>query len=84
MSWPRWGTAGTISLGRNDLDIGCGGDSLQKCAPSGSDATPGGEFGYCMQGNTFQGTDGEICGGTANWGDGRRGVVSVALRLLCE
>ena len=28
---------------------------------------PGGEYGYCQQGTTYRGTDGEICGGD-NWG----------------
>ena len=30
--------------------------------------TPGGSFGYCHQGGTYRGTDGEICGGDLNWG----------------
>ena len=29
---------------------------------------PGGSGGYCQQGNTYRGTDGEICGGDWNWG----------------
>ena len=29
---------------------------------------PGGEFAACNQGTTYRGTDGEICGGDANWG----------------
>ena len=32
-----------------------------------SDA-PGGSGGHCAQGGTYRGTDGEICGGEANWG----------------
>ena len=24
--------------------------------------------GYCTQGGTYRGTDGEICGGDGNWG----------------
>ena len=39
-----------------DLDIG---------ATSGA---PGGSHGWCSQGNTYRGTDGEICGGRQNWG----------------
>ena len=33
-----------------------------------SDDTPGGSHAYCTEGNTYRGTDGEICGGTFNWG----------------
>ena len=29
---------------------------------------PGGSHGYCEQGGTYRGTDGEICGGDTNWG----------------
>ena len=29
---------------------------------------PGGSHGECDQGRTYGGTDGEICGGTYNWG----------------
>ena len=29
---------------------------------------PGGSDGYCSQGTTYRGTDGEICGGDGNWG----------------
>ena len=29
---------------------------------------PGGSGGYCDQGYTYRGTNGEICGGTRNWG----------------
>ena len=29
---------------------------------------PGGSHGQCIQGNTYRGTDGEICGGSTNWG----------------
>ena len=29
---------------------------------------PGGWGGYCHQGRTYRGTDGEICGGDRNWG----------------
>ena len=38
-----------------DLDIGFSG-------------APGGSGGYCHQGTTYRGTDGEICGGDGNWG----------------
>ena len=31
-------------------------------------AAAGGTFGYCHQGHAYGGTDGEICGGTGNWG----------------
>ena len=37
-----------------DLDIGGG--------------TLDGSHGYCQQGGTYRGTDGEICGGDRNWG----------------
>ena len=40
----------------SDLNIG---------ATSGA---PGGSHGYCRQGGTYRGTDGEICGGVYNWG----------------
>ena len=29
---------------------------------------PGGSYGRCDQGHTYRGTEGEICGGTHNWG----------------
>ena len=29
---------------------------------------PGGAHGWCDQGHTYRGTDGEICGGDGNWG----------------
>ena len=29
---------------------------------------PGGWYGYCDQGGTYRGTEGEICGGNGNWG----------------
>ena len=29
---------------------------------------PGGSDGYCIQGDTYRGTVGEICGGKGNWG----------------
>eukprot|EP01045_Picozoa_sp_COSAG04_P021890 COSAG04_NODE_2397_length_4209_cov_10.504380_2_plen_108_part_00 len=29
---------------------------------------PGGSDGYCHQGHTYHGADGEICGGNNNWG----------------
>ena len=29
---------------------------------------PGGVHGYCGQGGTYRGTEGEICGGYENWG----------------
>eukprot|EP01045_Picozoa_sp_COSAG04_P013551 COSAG04_NODE_966_length_9138_cov_6.958624_4_plen_95_part_00 len=44
---------------------GDGGDDL--AIGTGSDA-PGGSGGHCIQGGTFRGTDGEICGGDGNWG----------------
>ena len=34
----------------------------------GSGAPGGGSDAYCQQGGTYRGTDGEICGGTYNWG----------------
>ena len=36
----------------------------------GSSGAPGGSRGYCFQGGTYRGTDGEICGGDGdgNWG----------------
>ena len=34
----------------------------------GRDGAPGGSDGYCNQGDTYRGTDGEICGGEHNWG----------------
>ena len=40
----------------NDLSIG---------ANSGA---PGGSGGWCDQGGTYRGTEGEICGGDRNWG----------------
>ena len=33
-----------------------------------SGGAPGGGRGHCEQGHTYRGTDGEICGGTDNWG----------------
>ena len=29
---------------------------------------PGGSQGACNQGTTYRGTEGEICGGSGNWG----------------
>ena len=40
----------------SDLDIGW------------TSGAPGGSNGYCNQGNNYQGTGGEICGGDKNWG----------------
>eukprot|EP01045_Picozoa_sp_COSAG04_P013424 COSAG04_NODE_951_length_9210_cov_890.580178_9_plen_149_part_00 len=51
--WPQWGRGG------GDLTIGGSG------APGGS-GYPGG--GFCYQGHTYRGTEGEICGGSGNWG----------------
>ena len=34
----------------------------------GNSGAPGGSSGYCDQGSTYRGTDGEICGGGKNWG----------------
>ena len=34
----------------------------------GGSGAPGGSDGYCDQGGTYRGTDGEICGGDGNWG----------------
>ena len=34
----------------------------------GGNGGPGGLHGRCTQGNTYRGTDGEICGGGYNWG----------------
>ena len=34
----------------------------------GGSGAPGGSQGYCHQGRTYRGTDGEICGGDGNWG----------------
>ena len=34
----------------------------------GYNGVPGGEVGYCDQGGTYRGTEGEICGGDRNWG----------------
>ena len=34
----------------------------------GSGGAPGGEQGYCDQGRTYRGAEGEICGGDMNWG----------------
>ena len=34
----------------------------------GSSGAPGGEYGACVQGGTYRGTPGEICGGDQNWG----------------
>ena len=42
--------------GNGDLGIGL------------TSGAPGGSAGYCDQGTTYRGTDGEICGGTDNWG----------------
>ena len=44
--------------GQYDLTIG----------ESRTSGAPGGSAGYCNQGITYRGTDGEICGGTYNWG----------------
>ena len=34
----------------------------------GDSGAPGGSDGSCHQGSTYRGTDGEICGGSNNWG----------------
>ena len=34
----------------------------------GYSGAPGGSHGSCHQGTTYRGTEGEICGGTNNWG----------------
>ena len=43
-------------------DLSIGGDYLN--APS---AAPG-AYGECTQGNTYEGSPGQICGGKNNWG----------------
>ena len=53
--WPRWGHYG------NDLRIGTDTSGAPPWPPGGS----GGE---CDQGTIYRGTEGEICGGGANWG----------------
>ena len=50
--WPMWGGAKLKNL---SLAIGYKG-------------TIGGGQGRCRQGTAYRGTDGEICGGTDNWG----------------
>ncbi len=40
----------------SDLDIGW------------TSGAPGGSDGRCVQGRTYRGTDGEICGGHESWG----------------
>ena len=52
--WPEWGNY-------HDLVIG---DSW-----ASDHGAPAGEDGYCIQGVTYRGTGGEICGGNYNWGD---------------
>ena len=52
--WPLWGRGGS----HGDLSI----------SSHTTGATPGGSNGYCSQGQTYDGTDGEICGGDGNWG----------------
>ena len=42
--------------GVNDLAIG------------DTSGPPGGSGGWCHQGRTYRGTEGEICGGDGNWG----------------
>ena len=37
-------------------------------APIDTSGAPGGSGGGCYQGGNYRGTDGEICGGTSNWG----------------
>ena len=34
----------------------------------GGSGAPGWRVGWCQQGQTYRGTDGEICGGDNNWG----------------
>ena len=51
--WPKWGVGGGGWSG--DLAIGYGNP-------------PGRSHGFCDQGNTYRGTEGEICGGNNNWG----------------
>eukprot|EP01045_Picozoa_sp_COSAG04_P003447 COSAG04_NODE_140_length_23600_cov_1779.264414_15_plen_123_part_00 len=34
----------------------------------GYSGAPGGSGGSCFQGHAYRGTEGEICGGTYNWG----------------
>ena len=63
--WPEWGNSddGQQTSGP-DLRIGTGGAPPGR-APTGA---PGGSDGWCRQGTTYRGTDGEICGGNRNWG----------------
>ena len=53
--WPWWG--GDDDL-RNGYDLAIGQTS----------GAPGGSSGWCDQGGTYRGTEGEICGGDNNWG----------------
>ena len=55
--WPAWGRLPTLhSNGVGDLTIG------------DTSGAPGGSDGYCDQGGTYCGTEGEICGGDRNGG----------------
>ena len=45
-----------------------GRDLWPRAAPRAAAPGPGGGRGHCEQGHTYRGTDGEICGGTDNWG----------------
>ena len=56
--WPQWGGVG-IGGTRRGTDLAIGGG-----APGGR----GSATGACNQGNSYRGTDGEICGGDDNWG----------------
>ena len=52
--WPSWGDCEDCE-DAGDLNIG-------------DTSGPGGSDGRCEQGATYRGTEGEICGGSYNWG----------------
>ena len=59
-------------FGVSVASLGLSGDCSVWCSLDlaiGTDSgAPGGSHSRCQQGFTYRGTDGEICGGSNNWG----------------
>ena len=62
------GTATDYQWIRSDWWVRWGGNGLVGLAIGATSAAPGGAHAYCGQGSTYHGMQGEVCGGTDNWG----------------